>query len=83
MMFEFIPFMSKWAHVNISRFCLKNFEIASRVPSGRFFLIFSTLEGYLSLTERSTRSLMGSVVPSSSSNLRSMVSSRGPSLGGC
>ena len=26
-----------------SRFCLKNFEIASRISSGRFFPIFSTL----------------------------------------
>ena len=73
-----IPSMSEWAHANTSRFCLKNSEIASCIPSGKFFPIFSTLEGSLSLTGRSTRSSMGPVVPSSSGDLGSMVSSRGP-----
>ena len=69
-------------HVWMSPFCLKNFEIAPRISSDRFFPIFSTLEGSLSSTERSTRSSMGPMVPSSSSDLGSMVSSSGPSLAG-
>ena len=69
-------------HANTSMLCPKRSEIAVRTPSGEFFLIFKTLDGSLSSTGRSTRSSMGPVVPSSPSDLGSMESSRGPSLGG-
>ena len=75
MMLGSIPSMSDWAQANTSRFCLKNSMITSRISLGRFFQIFSTLEVSLSLMGRSTRSSMGPVVPSSSGDLGSMVSS--------
>ena len=82
MMSRSIPSMTEWAHVNTSRLCLRNFDTISRILSSRFFPIFSTLEGSLSLTGRSIRSSMGPVVPSLSGDLGYMVSLRGPSLGG-
>ena len=59
-------------------------EGGDRFPKflGQIFPILSTFVGSLSSTGRSTRSSMGPVVASSSDDLGSMVSSRGPSLGG-
>ena len=82
MMLGSIPSMSEWVHANTSKFCPKKSEIASRTPLAKFFLIFRTLNGSLLSTGKSTRSLMGPMVPSSPSDLESMESSRGPSLGG-
>ena len=83
MMLGSIPSMSKWVHANTSKFCPKKSEIASRTPSGRFFLIFKTLDGSLSSMRRSTRSSKGPVVTSSPGDLRSMELLRGPSLRAC
>ena len=78
-----ILYMSKCFQANISRLSLRKVEIASLSSSNKIFLSLSTFVGSLSSTGRSTRSFMGPVVASSFHDLGSIMSSRGPSLGGC
>ena len=77
-----MPSISKCAQENASKFYFKNSKIISHNSLDKFLPSFSTLEGSQSSIGRPTRSSMGPVVASSSGDLGSIVSSRGPSLGG-
>ena len=77
-----IPSIFECFQANTFKFSLREVEIVSLNSLERFFPSLSTFADSFSSIGRSTRSSMSPVVASSSDDLGSIVSLRGPSLGG-